>query len=285
MTRKIKSYKGQKFNKLTILEDGGNRDKVLCRCECGQERRVTRMRVITGHIKSCGGLSCRDKAGPEIKYRKGQTFNQLTILENAKSRDKVLCRCSCGVEKRIRQNDVVVGGVKSCGCLNDLKKKSHKGEKFNKLTILEDGGAVDNVLCLCECGNTRRIRQASVTFGLTTSCGCAKGTHGKSRHSEYGIWRGIKRRCGLLVHYLDATYDPRWEEFIPFWEDMGPKLGPDYQIDKDLYGNGTKHYSKETCVWMTRSDNSRLAYAMKYGRQDIIDELREKYEPLRPIHN
>ena len=49
--------------------------------------------------------------------RKGQTYNHLTILEDDYSGNHVLCRCNlCGSATRIRQNNVVSGHKKSCGC-------------------------------------------------------------------------------------------------------------------------------------------------------------------------
>ena len=46
---------GKKFNMLTILQDLEN-GSLLCRCDCGNVKRITRSKVITGHVKSCGCL-------------------------------------------------------------------------------------------------------------------------------------------------------------------------------------------------------------------------------------
>lgn len=40
--------------KLTIIADTGKSRKVLCRCECGIEKMVSRHKVLSGRTKSCG---------------------------------------------------------------------------------------------------------------------------------------------------------------------------------------------------------------------------------------
>ena len=50
------------------------------------------------------------------------------------------------------------------------------GQKFGKLTVIEyiktikKGGRI--FLCLCDCGNTREVRYATLNFGDVTHCGC-----------------------------------------------------------------------------------------------------------------
>lgn len=162
---------------------------------------------------------------------------------------------------------------------------SFKGHKFNKLTILEDGADKDKVLVLCECGNNKRVRRGAVVRGAIKSCGCLQPKHGMSNSPTYISWASIKQRCGKNPRYLDVTYDPGWDDFVVFHEEMKTSPGVGYSIDKDLFGNGSKHYSKDTCVWMTLTDNTRLSMAMRWGQPEVIEELRVKYEPLRPIHN
>lgn len=50
---------GQKFGRLTVLERAENKGKSvvwLCRCDCGQETKVTPNHLKSGHTKSCGCL-------------------------------------------------------------------------------------------------------------------------------------------------------------------------------------------------------------------------------------
>lgn len=60
---------------------------------------------------------------------RGETFGLLLVLyrtENDRSRHRCwLCRCSCGVEKIVREAPLRRGLVKSCGCLCKKTKHGH----------------------------------------------------------------------------------------------------------------------------------------------------------------
>lgn len=55
---------GQKFNSLTIVQrvsnDSHKRIRLLCRCECGQERIARLADLRSGHTKSCGCLKAKN---------------------------------------------------------------------------------------------------------------------------------------------------------------------------------------------------------------------------------
>lgn len=64
MDKSKKSYikKGERFNKLIVLERAKlSVDKILCRCDCGNEKRIIAEKVKGGRTKSCGCL-IREKA-------------------------------------------------------------------------------------------------------------------------------------------------------------------------------------------------------------------------------
>lgn len=49
------------------------------------------------------------------------------------------------------------------------------GERFGMLTVLKRSGSVETKptwLCLCDCGNVKVIKGASLRYGHTKSCGC-----------------------------------------------------------------------------------------------------------------
>lgn len=93
-------------------------------------------------------------------------------------------------------------------------RKSYIGEKFHRLTVLEDlddivtpHGLVRMAKFQCGCGNVHVTRLHSVRGGNTKSCGCQKiestrkvmTTHGltttKLGKKIYIAWNDIKRRC------------------------------------------------------------------------------------------
>lgn len=50
----------------------------------------------------------------------GSAFHRLTVLDSFVDSGRTICkvRCSCGVEKSVRQSDLRSGRTKSCGCLS-----------------------------------------------------------------------------------------------------------------------------------------------------------------------
>jgi hypothetical protein len=79
----------------------------------------------------------------------------------------------------------------------------------------------------------------------------------------YEIWRGIKRRCGLLTYGKDTqkylkykgkgiTMAPEWAESLEtFIKDMGPRPGKEYSVDRIDNSLG---YSPGNCRWATHSE-------------------------------
>ena len=82
--------------------------------------------------------------------------------------------------------------------------------------------------------------------------------HGYTRTRTYTTWQAIKTRCHDHARYpkyggAGITYDPRWEKFENFLEDMGPRP-EDHSIDRiDPTGN----YTKENCRWATRLQQTK----------------------------
>jgi hypothetical protein len=83
--------------------------------------------------------------------------------------------------------------------------------------------------------------------------GSPRTKHGMRKHPTYFTWYSMKTRCGNPNHNdyphwggRGITYDPRWECFLIFLEDMGPRPGKEYTLErKDNDGN----YCKDNCVW------------------------------------
>lgn len=55
---------GERFGKLVVIADTGERTAhysriILCRCDCGREKRITQAALVQDKTKSCGGSGCR----------------------------------------------------------------------------------------------------------------------------------------------------------------------------------------------------------------------------------
>lgn len=90
----------------------------------------------------------------------------------------------------------------------------------------------------------------------------AKGVTRKRLHLA---WRGMLRRLKKRPEYADVTVDESWLCFQQFADDamelpgfeMLERGDPDIALDKDIRVPGARRYSKDTCQWVTRSENSK----------------------------
>lgn len=139
---KIKDLTGQKFNRLLVLEDSGqrkNRQVVWkCLCDCGNITYVVGQALRDNHTKSCGCLQ-KEKAreAQMIFLKKGQQFGNLTVVQlvgKNKFRNNIWeCECICGKHIYVQTKDLISGEKQSCGC---DKSPMSKGE--NKIVNFLD---------------------------------------------------------------------------------------------------------------------------------------------------
>lgn len=237
----------------------------------------------------------------KLKINEGDKFGNLTVIKELDSIPrKVLCKCVCGVEKEFNLSNLLGGNTNSCGCLRHINSKEiglknrtvslNPGEKFGRLTVIRE---VEGIIfgknkkqrvqrqfeCRCDCGNITVVQIRNLRGGKTKSCGCyskdrkieVSTKHNMHRTSEYKTWLGMKQRCynknTTRYDYYGGrgiTVCKRWlESFENFYEDMGPKPGPDYSIDRidnDLLIDG---YSKGNCRWATKFEQVQNRRIMK----------------------
>jgi hypothetical protein len=89
--------------------------------------------------------------------------------------------------------------------------------------------------------------------------------HGMKHHPIYKVWKNMKQRCqnpnnGRYSYYggRGIKVCERWQDFIPFMEDMLPTWKPGLSIDRI---NNDGNYEPFNCRWATRSvqnSNQRL---------------------------
>lgn len=135
----LKEYVGKRFGRLTVTGyhgkvDGAHRWK--CMCDCGNTTIVHQTLLQSGKTKSCGCLG-----HPPVQDILGAQFGDLTVLEFVGNRNGHYfwrCKCACGKETVVRQNYLLAGKTKSCGCLQaKIIKDNMKFIDGTSVTLLE----------------------------------------------------------------------------------------------------------------------------------------------------
>lgn len=167
-----------------------------------------------------------------------------------------------------------------------MKKLSLIGKKFNRLTVIDYAGILNQHtrwVCVCDCGNKRIVLGFQLTTGQVKSCGCSKKEliskanfrHGQSyKTSEYVTWVNIKTRCynkkvndpdylGKGIKVCDRWLDKK-NGFINFICDMGKKPTSSHSIERN---NSNGNYEPNNCRWATvkeqvrnKSNNNWITY-------------------------
>ena len=144
-----KDLTGQRFGKLVALSPTEKRmdsGSIVwrCQCDCGNVAEISARRLVRGKARSCGCLS-----NPPPKEYVGRVFGRLTVIAYAGKKRKRTeraavtitywkCRCSCGNEVIVAQQELQSGDTQSCGCLrNDQLREQLKLVDDTSVAILE----------------------------------------------------------------------------------------------------------------------------------------------------
>ena len=159
----------------------------LCRCDCGREKEVEEWNLFSGHTRSCG---CLNKTS-----MKGRKFGMLTVESPAPALKGMRywnCRCDCGNEITVSQDDLFWESATDCGCNRQGKQFLNlAGQKFGKLTAIREVAPVFSSkgvpertwLCRCDCGREIVVRQKNLKNKVTRSCGCLRREKAKKKES------------------------------------------------------------------------------------------------------
>ncbi len=169
------------------------------------------------------------------------------------------------------------------GCVKTNRATVIVGQKYGRLTILEDlgsrlhhGNHVTFVRTKCDCGNEHTIPLTVLKGGGSRSCGCLRREmakewsmvrlkrHGLGSHPLMRVWDAMIQRCYNPNSKCYKNYGGRgvvvcqeWREYIIFYRwavENGWQEG--LQLDKDIRGDGFL-YSPSTCSFVTRFVNNR----------------------------
>ena len=116
----------------------------------------------------------------------GQRFNRLVVLEDDGTRSskreiKWLCQCDCGNLYHALGYSLRNGRTKSCGCLNDDKRRERfkdlSGTETDNFKIIDRAYSKNQRVwwnCICKhCGQSVILNNNLISH--QTSCGCRRG--------------------------------------------------------------------------------------------------------------
>lgn len=183
-------------------------------------------------VRRCGNdiccnpehLAIEDRCKKVTRDLVGMTFGYLSVVERAPGipnsdggiRKMWLCKCACGVLKTIREENLLGGEARSCGCMRyellvkplDVGRTYGFREVLSRVTEKKNRrGALWNVRCVCG----REQIATSTQLKRNDSCGCrANYKHGFSpRNKPPGdvvTGPNMCRTCGVSISGKGARY-------------------------------------------------------------------------------
>ncbi|MBO7712291.1 MAG: hypothetical protein J6S85_02235 [Methanobrevibacter sp.] len=152
------------------------------------------------------------------------------------------------------------------------------GDKIGNLTILEfshkDKWHKSYYKCKCDCGNIIIVRDTTLKFHKTPSCGCVKyKKHGMTRTRLYRIWCDMKSRClnknTARFNFYGGKGISVCDEWLNFENFMNWSILNGYREDLTLDRiDGDSNYTPHNCRWTschTQSANKGLNKNNKSG--------------------
>ena len=246
---------GQKFGYLTVLERDFEAQRQhpnerqawwKCKCEACSQEKSFRASIIK-KAKSCGCVrevqtvtevfkNAMKKQG-ELKRENlvGQKFTRLLVLEYAEEEKQVYyngkhkvtwkCQCDCGNIHYATTENLKRGDTPSCGCITKENRRAElkdlSGQKFGHLTVLKWIGTINGnskYLVKCDCGKEYEIYSSNLTQGNTTSCGCAKESHGEQKIRlilEQNNIIFVNQKSFSDFRYPNTNGIPKYDFYIP----------------------------------------------------------------------
>jgi len=174
----------------------------------------------------------------------------------------------------------------------------NKWDKYTRLSIIEEVFTKNRraFLCECDCWTIKEVLLSDLTRERVKSCWCISReilpnlwkkntTHWKWETKEYGVWNNMKGRCnwgGKNYWWRWITYDPKWEKFEWFWEDMENWYKKWLTIERD---DVNWNYEKSNCRWVIPEEQSKnKTVTIKYKNECLKDWTKRLWLNYNTVH-
>lgn len=198
------------------------------------------------------------------------------------------CKCDCGNETIVLGTSLRTGITKSCGCAKydglkrynmkqSEKNKIETGERYGKLTVIEDLGFRDQVAghkrrwykCKCDCGNEKEVMGNMLKQGQISSCGkCNFKSCGEFAIKQILENHNINYEYDVVFPQLFQEYNRRLRfDFIIYDETFEkPIRFIEYDGRQHLKGPDTNYWnrSNDTLEIIQERDNIKNQFCIKH---------------------
>jgi hypothetical protein len=153
-----KELAGQRFGSLTVVRFSGyvcvgkSKNRVaewLCKCDCGEELRLTGNRLTSGGVRQCSRCAA---------LRREQN-------RSLRRQEKVAKQEEAARRKKEEEHLAYLLGEDDLALLKT-------GRRFGKLAVESVLWESRSAKCSCDCGKTTEVPATDLTWGRELSCGC-----------------------------------------------------------------------------------------------------------------
>lgn len=294
---------GDRFNRFTVIDiavpkrtiNGASKKMLICKCDCGSIRTYSSNELRSGRKTSCGCIMKEKMLNRQLKQSNKKIITPEEKIKLIEERNK---RKKEKLDEQQKKREALEVKYEST--------RYHIGDKVNRWTILSNETrpesksikSSDIIKLQCECG-TIKIRQA-MGIKNSISCGCYQkerstknglfgGKDNREKRLMYARYKNMKKRCYNITNHQYINYgmrgiticdrwmEPNGQGFVNFCQDMGPRPGTEYSIDR-IDNNG--NYEPINCQWATSKQQNQNKRNSIKKKRILLYEVNKKEIPF-----